>query len=77
MQWVRTGGAETHLDGKVVMITGAGGGFGRALARQTAARGASVVALDVHGGAAECHSPGRDRRQRHAIGLAVDVAGPR
>ena len=36
-----------HVDGKVIVITGAGGGFGRLVAQKTAARGARVVASDV------------------------------
>ena len=67
------GTRETHLDGKVVMITGAGGGFGRALARQTAARGASVVALDVDAGAADATAQAVIDGGGTAIGLAVDV----
>lgn len=36
-----------YLDGKVIVITGAGGGFGRLVAEMTAARGARVVAADI------------------------------
>jgi len=36
-----------HVEGKVIAITGAGGGFGRLVASKTAALGASVVAVDV------------------------------
>ena len=36
-----------HLDGRVVAITGAAGGFGRLLAAGAAARGARVVVSDV------------------------------
>jgi NADP-dependent 3-hydroxy acid dehydrogenase YdfG len=36
-----------HLEGKVIVITGAAGGFGRLVAEKTAARGARVVASDV------------------------------
>jgi NADP-dependent 3-hydroxy acid dehydrogenase YdfG len=42
-----------HLDGKVIIITGAGGGFGRLVAQKTAARGARVVAADVDEGGLE------------------------
>ena len=62
-----------HLDGKVVAITGAGGGFGRALARQTAARGAIVVALDVDGDAAAATAQVVMDGGGTGIGLAVDV----
>ena len=36
-----------HVEGKVILITGAGGGFGRLVAQKTAALGARVVASDV------------------------------
>ena len=36
-----------HVNGKVVVITGAAGGFGRLVAQKTAALGARVVASDV------------------------------
>jgi NADP-dependent 3-hydroxy acid dehydrogenase YdfG len=36
-----------HVAGKVSVITGAGGGFGRLVAQKCAARGANVVAADV------------------------------
>ena len=35
------------LDGKVVAITGAGGGIGRAVALAAAAEGAKVVVADI------------------------------
>jgi len=37
-----------HLDGKVIVITGAAGGFGRLVAQKTAARGARVVVSDIN-----------------------------
>ncbi len=36
-----------HIDGKVIFITGAAGGFGRLVACKTAALGARVVAADI------------------------------
>lgn len=39
-----------HLDGRVVVITGAGGGFGRLVAQKSASLGAKVVAADVDRG---------------------------
>ncbi len=36
-----------HIDGKVIVITGGGRGFGRLVAEKTAARGARVVVSDV------------------------------
>ncbi len=43
----------TPLDGTVALITGAGGGLGRAFARAFAKAGASVVAADINFGAAD------------------------
>lgn len=37
-----------HIEGKVIIITGAAGGFGRLVAQKTAALGALVVAADVN-----------------------------
>jgi len=37
-----------HVEGKVIIITGAAGGFGRLVAQKTAALGAKVVASDVN-----------------------------
>lgn len=42
-----------HLAERVVVITGAGSGFGRLVAEMTAARGARVVAADIDGATAE------------------------
>ena len=42
-----------HIEGRVVIITGAAGGFGRLVAQKTAALGARVVAADVHDGELE------------------------
>jgi NADP-dependent 3-hydroxy acid dehydrogenase YdfG len=39
-----------HVEGKVIIITGAAGGFGRLVAQKTAALGARVVAADVNQG---------------------------
>lgn len=56
------------LDGRVVAITGAAGGIGRALAEAAAARGAQVVALDKDAdGAAETAA------RLGGISLSLDV----
>ncbi len=36
-----------HVEGKVIVITGAGGGFGRLVTQKCAARGARIVAADI------------------------------
>lgn len=43
-----TSNMASHVDGRVIIITGAAGGFGRLVAQKTAARGARVVAADVN-----------------------------
>jgi NADP-dependent 3-hydroxy acid dehydrogenase YdfG len=43
-----SGETADHVAGKVIVITGAAGGFGRLVAEKTAARGARVVAADVN-----------------------------
>lgn len=62
-----------HLTGKVILITGAGGGFGRLLAQMTAARGARVVATDVDGAAAAATAASVIEAGGEAIGVSVDV----
>lgn len=39
-----------HLNGKVIVITGAGSGFGKLIAEKSAAAGAHVVGIDVNAG---------------------------
>lgn len=41
----------SHLEGRVVAVTGAGSGFGRLLVQGSVARGARAVAIDVNGDA--------------------------
>ena len=59
--WLRSR-AMSHLEGRTVVITGAGGGFGRLLAARAAARGASIGACDLDGDALDA--------------LAAELAGP-
>jgi NAD(P)-dependent dehydrogenase (short-subunit alcohol dehydrogenase family) len=61
-----------RLDGKVVVITGAGGGMGREAALVFSEEGASVCVADVDGDAAE--ETARDAREAFAV--TVDVADP-
>lgn len=69
-----TGGARTnHIDGKVLLITGAGGGFGRLLAEMTAALGAKVVATDVDAAAAAATADAVTAAGGEAVGMGVDV----
>ena len=69
-----------HVDGKVIIITGAASGFGRLVAQKTAALGAQVVVSDVNnaeleataasitasGGQAECVVADVTRREQMA-----------
>jgi NAD(P)-dependent dehydrogenase (short-subunit alcohol dehydrogenase family) len=61
-----------RLDGKVVVITGAGGGMGREAAIVFADEGASVCAADIDGGLAEQTAADAGR----ALPLTVDVSVP-
>ncbi|GJD51533.1 4-formylbenzenesulfonate dehydrogenase TsaC1/TsaC2 [Methylobacterium crusticola] len=59
-----------RLEGKVAIVTGAGGGFGEGIARRYAQEGARVAVLDLRGDAAE-----RVAREigPNAIAIAADV----
>ena len=55
----------------VVVITGAGGGFGRSLAEMTAARGARVVASDVDGAVCQAFGVYLPRQNMALRGLFI------
>jgi len=59
----------SHLDGRVVVITGAGSGFGRLLAEGAALRGANVVAADIDSESLDGTASLSDR----IIGVVADV----
>lgn len=62
------------LDGRVAVITGAGGGLGRAFSLGFAAAGARVVAADLDLGAAQATAAAVQAGGGEALAVAVDVA---
>jgi NADP-dependent 3-hydroxy acid dehydrogenase YdfG len=62
-----------HLSGRVVVITGAGGGFGKLVAERAAARGAKVVVADIDGGAAKAAAEELQGGGAEAEAVEVDV----
>lgn len=62
-----------HLAGKSIVITGAGGGFGRLVAEKAGARGAKVTCADVNGQAAEESAQAVRDGGGTAIGVQCDV----
>lgn len=66
--------ARRELRGRVVVVTGAAGGLGAALARQCAEAGARVAALDLDGAGAEAIAVGLRAQGHDALGLACDVS---
>lgn len=66
-------GPRSHLADRVVLITGAGSGFGRATAIGAAARGAAVVTADVDGEAAAATAAAVTDAGGRAAPATVDV----
>lgn len=62
-----------HVSGKSIVITGAGGGFGRLVAQKAAARGAKVTLGDINLPAAEEVAAEIRRKGGQAQAVAVDV----
>ncbi len=62
-----------HLAGRVVVVTGAGGGFGRLIVEMAAARGARVVAADIDAPAAEAVAEALRAGGAEAEAVGVDV----
>ena len=63
-----------RLDGKVAVVTGAGGGIGRAYARGLAEEGARVVATDLDSESAEATAAALTDAGLHATSHPADVA---
>ncbi|MEY3905605.1 MAG: hypothetical protein RIR59_428 [Pseudomonadota bacterium] len=62
-----------HVAGKSIVITGAGGGFGRLVAHKVAARGARVTLGDIDQAAAEAVAADIRAQGGHAQACATDV----
>lgn len=62
-----------HIAGKSIVITGAGGGFGRLIAQKAAALGAQVTCGDIDLAAAEAVAGGITAQGGAAQAVAVDV----
>jgi NAD(P)-dependent dehydrogenase (short-subunit alcohol dehydrogenase family) len=65
------------FDGKAVVITGAGGGIGRALARRFAGAGASVALLDVDAVAVRSAVDQLSAAGADTLALQCDVSSPK
>lgn len=62
-----------YLAGRVVAVTGAGGGFGKLIVEQAAARGAKVVLGDVDAASAESAAAALREQGAEAEAIGVDV----
>ena len=65
---------ERRFEGKVVVITGAAGGIGRAAAERFAREGASVVAVDLARSALDEVVALVDATGARAVGVPADVS---
>lgn len=61
---------------RVVLVTGAGSGIGRAVCAAFAAEGADIAAVDVNADAAALTAEAVRPRGRRAVAIQVDVADP-
>jgi 3-oxoacyl-[acyl-carrier protein] reductase len=65
-----------QFDGKVAIVTGAGGGIGQAYAEALAGEGAAVVVADINTAGAEKVAAGIAAAGGRALAVPVDVADP-
>jgi NAD(P)-dependent dehydrogenase (short-subunit alcohol dehydrogenase family) len=66
----------TMLEGKVAVVTGAGSGLGRGIARMMAARGAAVGVVDIHEDAARETAAMIEGAGGRALALRADTSRP-
>ncbi len=62
-----------QLEGRVALVTGAGGGIGKGIAQVLAERGAAVCVVDIDAGAAEETSTELQKTGAQAVALEADV----
>ncbi|MDJ0847187.1 MAG: SDR family oxidoreductase [Myxococcota bacterium] len=62
-----------HVEGRVIVITGAGGGFGRLVAQKAAALGAKVVASDVNDAGLDETTGSIEALGGEVLGVVADV----
>lgn len=62
-----------HVEGKSIIITGAGGGFGKLVSEKAAALGAKIMCADIDGNAAETVAAAIRADGGVALAQAVDV----
>lgn len=62
-----------RFEGKVVVVTGAAGGIGRAAAVRLAAEGAQLVLVDVNGAALEASRAAAEKAGAEALAVTADV----
>lgn len=67
------GVAPNHVDGRVVVITGAGSGFGQLTSQMFARMGAAVVASDVDGSSAADTAASIEAEGGRALAVTCDV----
>ena len=66
-----------RLDGRVAIVTGAGGGLGEGICASLAAAGAAVACVDLDSEAAEARAAGVRAVGGTALAVAVDVSDAR
>lgn len=66
----------SDFTGRTLLLTGAGGGIGRAVAARFHAAGANVLLADIESGAAEAAAHALDGGAGRAVGTGYDAASP-